>query len=74
MDIKKEKQKVYNHQYYLKNRENRRNKIKCDLCNRQVCAEYLYKHKEKSICVRHRPKQNEESKGIEEHKEIELTE
>ncbi len=51
---RRQKEKDYNHQYYLKNREKRRNKIECPLCGRKVCSEYLYKHKEKSICQKRR--------------------
>jgi len=53
---RKEKNKRYQHEYYLKTREKRREKTKCDLCERTVCNEYLYKHKKKLICERNRAK------------------
>jgi len=53
---KKDKVKQYQHEYYLKTREKRREKIKCDLCERTVCFEYLDKHKKKMICERNREK------------------
>ena len=48
MDL--EKLKVYNRNYYLKTRDTRREKIKCEFCQRQVCKEYYKKHLKKSIC------------------------
>ena len=44
--------KQYQREYYLKTREKRRNKVKCDECNRVVCSEYLMKHKKKLICMK----------------------
>lgn len=52
MDL--EKQKDYNRNYYLKTREQRREKIKCDACGRQICKEYFKKHQFKGICLRNR--------------------
>ena len=57
-ELKENKIKEYQRQYYLKTREKRRNKIKCDSCERMVCSEYLHKHKLKLICQRH-SKENE---------------
>mgnify|MGYP005993461641 FL=1 len=51
---RKMKDKEYNHKYYLKTREKRRSKVKCDVCGRYVCSEYMYKHKQKRICLKHK--------------------
>ena len=42
--------KQYQRQYFLKTREKRRNKVKCEKCERVVCSEYLLKHQNKLIC------------------------
>lgn len=51
-DEKKQKTKDYQHEYYVKTRDKRREKVQCDNCSRQVCSEYLEKHKTKLICER----------------------
>ncbi len=53
---KQDKVKQYQHEYYMKTRMKRREKVKCDLCKRTVCNEYLEKHKRKMICERNRGK------------------
>jgi ribosomal protein S27AE len=47
---KKEIERLYNKQYYEKNKMLRREKKLCLKCGRVVCAEYLPKHRMKSIC------------------------
>ena len=42
--------KEYQRQYYLKHKEERRQKVTCPECKREVCKEYLIKHKSKPIC------------------------
>ena len=50
---KAEKIKQYQREYYLKTREKRKQKRICEICGRQVSAEYLQKHKKRSICEKH---------------------
>lgn len=57
-DSNQNKTKDYQRAYYLKTREKRRNKIKCENCDRLVCSEYLHKHKTKLICKKHKEKQD----------------
>jgi len=42
--------KEYQHKYYLKHRDERRQKVSCPECKREVCKEYLMKHQSKPIC------------------------
>lgn len=41
-------EKQYNKAYYLKTKEKRREKVKCD-CGAIICSEYLAKHKATKI-------------------------
>ena len=56
MESTENKTKQYQHDYYLKTRENRRMKVQCDICARSVCSEYMFKHKQKNICARNAKK------------------
>ena len=42
----------YNHEYYLKHRENRMKKVECHKCRRLITNEYMKKHQKKSLCIR----------------------
>lgn len=44
INLKNDKQKAYNKEYYQRTKHNRRQKIECN-CGKTVCAEYYVKHK-----------------------------
>ena len=53
---KKQKEKEYQHAYYMKTRDERRKKIECPVCKRMVCNEYFPKHQNKLICKKYAEK------------------
>ena len=55
---KEDKLREYNKNYYQQHKIERRHKIRCNLCGRQVASDYLKKHIIRGICKKNKIRGN----------------